>query len=475
MKRKNKKHTSMSRRRFIGTTSCATISSTTLFSSILNLGVTNSLVAGTKASFNHPDDYKALVCILLSGGNDSFNMLVPYDNANYNIYAKTRSNLAIPHNQLLKLGNQRQDGRQFGLHPSMPEVQQLFNNGKLSFISNIGTLVEPMTKLQYLRKQKMVPVGLLSHADQAQQWMTAIPQTRSSKGWGGRMADIIQSGNSNKNISMNISLSGTNIFQVGDNAIEYAIRASTGGSVGINALQSNAPLDKILQGGVSSLLEHQYKDIFKSTFAKKIAHAQHNHLEFSSALSNVSSLQSSFSDNNISANFALIAKTIAARNILGMRRQTFFINFTGWDHHDMVLQNQRSMLATLSKALGEFQNALEELKIADRVTTFTISDFGRTLTSNGNGSDHAWGGNVMIMGDGVNGGKIYGNYPSLALNSNTDIGGAIMIPTTSTDEYFAEIAQWFGIQDGDLEYVLPNINRFYDPKSKDSPIGFMKT
>lgn len=463
----------MSRRKFLGAAPCAAIGSTTFLSSILNLGVANSLAGMSKTNFTGGGDYKAMVCILLSGGNDSFNMLVPRNGNHYAEYANTRSNLALPQGGLLPINFTDQNGKQFGLHPSMPEVQALFNQNKLSFISNIGTLVEPTTKNQYLNGGVQVPVGLLSHADQIQQWQTSIPQTRSSKGWGGRMADILQAGNSNQNISMNISLSGTNIFQVGNNATEYAIRASAGGSVGINVYEGNSTLDMALKSGTESLLAQQYQDIFKSTFANKINDSQANHEEFSTAIQQAPILNTSFSDNAVSANMELIARTIAVRDTLNVNRQTFFINFGGWDHHDEVLDNQVAMLSVVSKALAEFQTAMEELGLADCVTTFTMSDFGRTLTSNGNGSDHAWGGNVMVMGDSVNGGQIFGEYPSLALNGNDDIGGAILLPTISTDEYFAELSKWFGVPNGDLNYVLPNIGNFYDPNSADLPIGFM--
>ncbi|MEO0877093.1 MAG: DUF1501 domain-containing protein, partial [Bacteroidota bacterium] len=350
---------------------------------------------------------------------------------------------------------------------------QLFNSNKLSFICNIGTLVEPTTKSQYLNGSVSVPVGLLSHADQIQQWQTSIPQTRSSKGWGGRMADILQAGNDNQNISMNISLSGTNIFQVGNNATEYAIRAAAGGSVGIRVLEGSSPLNNALRSGAESLLAQQYQDIFKSTFADKINDSQANHEEFSAAISTAPGLTTQFSNNPVSANMEMIAKTIAVRDTLGVNRQTFFVNFGGWDHHDGVLDNQTAMLGVVSKALAEFQAAMEELGVADCVTTFTASDFGRTLTSNGNGSDHAWGGNVMVMGDSVNGGQIFGEYPSLALGGADDVGGAILLPTLSTDEYFAELSRWFGVSSGDLSYVLPNIDHFYDPSSSSLPIGFM--
>lgn len=463
----------MSRRSFLGTASCAAMGSTTFLTSLLNLSVANALAGMSQPSISANGDYKAMVCILLAGGNDSFNMLVPRNGSNYTEYANTRSNLALPQGDLLPLDFTDGNGKQFGLHPSMPEVQTLFNDNKLAFISNVGTLVEPTTKAQYLNSSVPIPVGLLSHADQIQQWQTSIPQTRSSKGWGGRMADILQAGNSNQNISMNISLSGTNIFQVGNNSTEYAIRASAGGSVGINVLEGTSALDMALKSGAESLLAQQYQDVFKSSFTDKINDSQANHEQFSFAINQAPSLSTAFSDNAVSANMELIAKTIAVRDTLNVNRQTFFITFGGWDHHDGVLDNQTAMLSVVSKALSEFQSALEELGVADCVTTFTASDFGRTLTSNGNGSDHAWGGNVMVMGDSVNGGQIYGEYPSLALGGNDDIGGAILLPSISTDEYFAELSKWFGVENGDMSYVLPNIGNFYDPNSSELPIGFM--
>lgn len=473
MHNKNHHKGGMSRRKFLGTASCAAIGSTTFLSSILNLGLANSLSGMSSPSITSGEDYKALVCILLAGGNDSFNMLVPRTGNHYTEYANTRSNLALPKGDLLPLQFTDHNGKQFGVHPSMPEVQRLFNTNKLAFISNVGTLVEPTTKAQYRSGGVRLPVGLLSHADQIQQWQTSIPQTRSSKGWGGRMADILQAGNSNRNISMNISLSGTNIFQVGNSATEYAIRASAGGSVGIRVLEGKSPLDQALKSGAESLLAQRYQDVFKSTFREKITHSQANHEEFSAAIGQAPALQTQFSDNPVSANLELIAKTIAVRKVLGVRRQTFFINFGGWDHHDSVLDNQTAMLAVVSKAMAEFQVALEELGLAEGVTTFTASDFGRTLTSNGNGSDHAWGGNVMVMGGSVKGGQIFGEYPSLALGGPDDVGGAILLPTLSTDEYFAELSKWLGVPNGDLSYVLPNIGHFYDPQSEHLPIGFM--
>ena len=319
---------------------------------------------------NPTNDYKALVCILQAGGNDSFNMLLPTGNSAYSEYATTRSNQALAKNSILNLTHTNSGLPSLGVHPSMPEVQQLYNSGRLGFLSNIGTLVQPTSKSQFENGSVSLPLGLFSHADQIQQWQTSVPQSRASSGWGGRMSDILQSMNNNQNISMNISLSGRNIFQSGNTTSEYTI------------------------------------------------------------------------------------------------------TFGGWDHHDELLNTQAGMLSVLSKGLDEFNNAVNELGVADNVTTFSISDFARTLTSNGNGTDHAWGGNVMVMGGKVKGGHTYGNYPSLALNNNLDVGNGVLIPELSTDEYFAELAQWFGVSNTDINTIFPNLSNFYTVGSQ-PPIGFM--
>ena len=460
------------RRRFLGTASCAAIGSTTFFSTLFNLGMANEAAGRTaKSSLNPSNDYKALVCILLAGGNDSFNMLVPTSNTAYNAYSTTRSNQALAQNSLLGLTHLTGGMPSLGVHPSMPEVQSMYNSGRLAFISNVGTLVEPTTKTQFENGGVTLPLGLFSHADQIQQWQTSVPQTRSSSGWGGRMADILQSMNNNQNISMNISLSGRNFFQSGNQSSEYTINPTGTGSIGIEGYNGEDMIDMIRTTAVDNLLEDQYVDIFKKTYADVTRNAQSSHQQFSSAIGGVN-LSTTFSTSRLSQSMQMVAKTIAARNTLDVCRQTFFITFGGWDHHDELLNNQAGMLTVVSKALNEFNNAMNELGMADNVTTFTISDFARTLTSNGNGTDHAWGGNVMVMGGKVNGGRIYGEYPSLALNSNLDVGNGVLIPTLSTDEYFAELAQWYGVSNTDINNIFPNLMNFYSANGQ-PPIGFM--
>ena len=460
------------RRRFLGTASCAAIGSTTFFSTLFNLGMANEAAGrSAKNSLNPSNDYKALVCILLAGGNDSFNMLVPTSNTAYNAYSNTRSNQALAQNSLLGLSHLAGGMPSLGVHPSMPEVQSMYNSGRLAFISNVGTLVEPTTKTQFENGGVTLPLGLFSHADQIQQWQTSVPQTRSSSGWGGRMADILQSMNNNQNISMNISLSGRNFFQSGNQSSEYTINPTGTGSIGIEGYNGDDMIDMIRTTAVDNLLEDQYVDIFKKTYADVTRNAQSSHQQFSSAIGGVN-LSTTFSTSRLSQSMQMVAKTIAARNTLDVCRQTFFITFGGWDHHDELLNNQAGMLTVVSKALNEFNNAMNELGMANNVTTFTISDFARTLTSNGNGTDHAWGGNVMVMGGKVNGGRVYGEYPSLALNSSLDVGNGVLIPTLSTDEYFAELAQWYGVSNSDINNIFPNLMNFYSANGQ-PPIGFM--
>ncbi|MEO1652452.1 MAG: DUF1501 domain-containing protein [Bacteroidota bacterium] len=461
------------RRSFIGTASCASLGMATFFSTFFDLHKVNAAVANKTKSHQPPGDYRALVCILLAGGNDSYNMLIPKGASEYAEYSVTRSNLAIPNNQILDINPATYNAQQLGLHPSMPEVQQLFGQGKLAFLANVGTMIEPTTKQMIYSDQAKLPLGLFSHADQIQQWQTSLPNSRSAIGWGGRLADILAAANSNQNLSMNVSLAGNNVFQAGNQTIAYSIEPSGTGSIGINGFDNDEdPFQMIKSNATKSLLEQTYQDIFKKTYARTINQSQASHEQFSSAIGGVD-LNTRFSNNYVSQSMQMIAKTIASRQSLGMQKQTFFLTFGGWDHHDEVLNAQKNMLPVVSKALDEFYKATVELGVADQVTTFTISDFARTLTSNGNGTDHAWGGNVMVMGDAVKGGEIYGQYPSLALRNNLDLGNGVLVPTTSTDEYFAELALWFGLSKSDLPLVLPNLANFYNINGSANPIGFM--
>ena len=460
----------MNRRKFLGQLSCATLGYTTLYSSLINLRAINAAALADSATAA-AGGYKALVCVLLSGGNDSYNMLVPTEQTHYRTYQTTRSNLAIPRNDLLNLHSPHTGTGNFGIHPGMSEVKSLFDQEKIAFISNVGTLVEPTTRDQFYSGNHPLPLGLMSHADQIQQWQTGLPHQRSGTGWGGRVAELVQSMNSNQKISMNISLSETNVFQQGNEILEYAI--SPYGTTGIYGDDSTWDLDILQHAAMNKMLDQQYQDIYKQTYVNTIKTSLSATREFQDTMNNAPELVSEFSDNYLSRSFQMIARVISAQADLGFERQIFFVNFGGWDHHDAVLDSQAEMLPILSRALGEFQTALGEINKEQEVTTFTISDFARTLTSNGDGTDHAWGGHTIVMGGDVKGGRIYGDYPSLELQNPLDLGNGIMIPTTSADQYFAELALWFGVSRSDAMDIFPYLHNFYNPQSGGQPLGFL--
>ena len=275
---------------------------------------------------------------------------------------------------------------------------------------------------------------------------------------------------------MNISLSGSNIFQAGQSVFEYAITPT--GAVALSGYDSgwsaNDPIaTKARSAAVDSQLAQQYSNLLMQAFANDKRSALDAYGVFAGATSGALPSGATFPSTPLGPELQMIAKTIAGRNGLGVTRQTFFVQLGGWDHHDDVIGNQAAMLPYVSSAVGAFYNALTLLGIQNQVTLFTASDFGRTLTSNGKGSDHAWAGNHFVVGGGVNGKRIYGQYPSLYLDNPVDVGRGRLIPTTSADEYFAEMALWLGVSKTNLPLVLPNIGNFYDTSSSSPPLGFL--
>jgi len=245
----------LSRRKFVGQVSCAALGYTSIMNSLIHLKGINALAASS--SMMDPQ-YKALVCLMLSGGNDSYNMIVPMGNKEYNDYAKTRSNLALPKSELLPIQVNNTPGRTFGLHPALKGCQQMHEDGKMVFVSNVGTLLEPTTKDGFYNNSVKLPLGLLSHSDQSIQWQSSLADKRSTSGWGGRMSDLIHDMNSATEISMNISLAGTNLYQTGNETIEFAIDPRYG-SIGISGYRPDNTYDQfniLRTSAIDTLLEH---------------------------------------------------------------------------------------------------------------------------------------------------------------------------------------------------------------------------
>lgn len=465
----------ISRRLFLGKGACGAMSSLGVLNTILQLRMTGNAVAQTGAA----SDYKALVCVFLTGGNDSFNMLVPTTASEHLHYAASRSNLALPlpgrAGGVLPLTSLNTPGRSFGLHPAMPQLQGLFNAGDAGFVANVGTLVEPVgTVAEYNSGDFELPKALFSHNNQQMEWQTSLPQSLLAfDGWAGRMADIVNIQNDpSATVPMSISLSGNNIMQTGNEVFQYVITEN--GSVGLTGNGVSGSVEGHRAGAVSSMMEQTYRTVLERAYAEGTTRSFGTHEAFSAATEGVASA-SAFPNTTLAKQLEMISKTIKAGPSLGHKRQIFFVALNGFDHHGELLEAHNDRLGVLDGALAAFQTEMNGSGLSEQVSLFTSSEFARTIRSNGRGTDHGWGGNQIVMGGAVQGSRIYGNYPSsLLLGTGQDVGtNGRLLPSTSCDLYFAELAKWFGVSGSDLETVLPNISNFYSPTSSEPPLGFL--
>jgi uncharacterized protein (DUF1501 family) len=447
------------RRTFIRQAACAALGTTGLLSTIWDLRKVNAAAA--------IGDYKALVCLFLYGGNDANNVLIPNDTSNYQIYAAARGSLAVPRPSLRPLTIQAGDGRQYGFHPNLPELANLFNQGKLTMIANVGTLVAPTTRADYINGTAAVPDNLFSHEDQAVQWMTSVPDRGDIRtGWGGRAGDLLASLNGNSKVSLALSIAGTNTFEVGNNVIPYLI--SPDGSLGLRGIGSDNPNEAIRIQGFKNLLALSHNNLFEAAYADTMSRSIAENEILTSALNGVTPLHTPFPDTDLGRQLAMVARLISARSNLSMQRQIFFCAVGGYDTHGDQMAAQSGLLTELSAAMAAFYSATVELGVDQSVTTFSASDFGRTLPSNGGGSDHGWGSHQFVMGGAVRGNQLYGTFPTLAVDGPDDTEDGRWIPTTSVDEFSATLARWFGVSGTDMSTVFPNIGRFAHPN-----LGFL--
>jgi len=457
----------ISRRDFLRTSSAAAAAAA--FASTPGLAYTQ--VIGTAAPFN---DYRALVCVFLHGGNDSFNMLVPNTGPEYDIYTASRQNLSIAKEELLPINpvSLTPGSEAFGLHPMMSRMQALFEAGNAAFVANVGPLVEPTTKIEYQNQSVILPSQLFSHNDQQAQWNSLKGANTSKTGWAGRMADLIRSNVANQKMATNASLYGTSLFQSADETIAYVM-----GQTGPLQFEgfSTDPDDILFDQRLAfqRVVEAQYDSIYERGFADIQARAIDAADSVSMAIQDAQAsgaISTVFPTTPLGRQLETVAKLIYSRSQLDMQRQIFFVGIGGFDSHDNQNLDQPDLLGGISESIAAFYDATLEIGVSDSVTTFTQSDFGRTLTSNGDGTDHAWGGNQVVVGGAVNGRDIYGNYPVLEIGGAEDVGGGRMIPSTSADQYAATLAKWFGIPDIDLDVVAPNLGNFAE-----RDLGFMIT
>lgn len=411
---------------------------------------------GEAAAATAPSDYKALVCVFLYGGNDYGNTLVPYDQASYDAYAAIRQALATPRDQLtatalgLNVG-----GRQMALAPQLGKLKSLWDSGRLGIQLNVGTLIQPTTLAQYQAQNVPLPPKLFSHNDQQSVWQSNSPEGATS-GWGGRMGDLFLGGNGTSTFTC-INASGNAVFMSGKQAVQYQV--STSGAVPINGilkpLYGSQACADALRGLITAADRTHWMEAELNRVVARSVSAQGT---ISAALAGLPALATPFdTTSSLSNQLLMVAKLIAVRQALGATRQVFFVSLGGFDLHDFLVAEHPGLLTAVNDALASFYAATVELGVASQVTAFTASDFGRTLTSNGDGSDHGWGSHHFVLGGAVQGGKYWGTLPSVSVNGPDDVGQGRLLPTTSVDQLGATLATWMGVAASDLPSVLPRI------------------
>ncbi|MCK5829829.1 MAG: DUF1501 domain-containing protein [Methylococcales bacterium] len=469
-----KKKFNQNRRSFIQNLALFTGGSAML-STYGNLQLMQSALAAPN-SYSGLTDNKSLVCVFLLGGNDALNTLVPYKNTEYNKYAAARESMAIARNQLLPI-----NGNNHGFHPSLPDLRDLYNEGTLAVANNVGNLFEPVTSQAYFdylagsNPGLNIPPDLFSHSHQTEIWQTNLAPKPGSihPGWGGAINDLLFSANSNPNTPSAFTIAGNNLWQAGVNTRSFGI--SPGADIDDFNDFTNAtwpPHQSSRHDAWNKILNLPRTDILQLQAAKSFKDTQTRAGALRDAFRQAPSFTTPFNDrNSLALQLRSVAKMIAARDSLGLKRQTFFVSLGPFDTHGNQLMAHSQLLSTLNEALVSFQQSLVELRLQDSVTTFTASEFGRTLTSNGKGTDHAWATDYMVMGGAVDGGKMHGDpiqysgqpigqHISENLFSAQDIGSGRFIPKYSTDQYGATLAKWMGINDTDLGTIFPNLNNF---------------
>ena len=449
----------------------------------------NLAAMGEAAAFN-AGDYKALVCVFLYGGNDYANACVTYDDPSYAKYSTIRAagagtvagSIVIPKASLgatlLTPKTPLPNGRQYALHPSMAGLATLFNAGQAAVQLNVGPLVMPLTKAEYFAGKLAKPSKLFSHNDQ-QSTQQSLGVEGSTVGWGGSLGDIALSSNG-ASLFTNISVTGNSVFLAGRSAAQY--QCSTAGAVAVRATQDTTFYEPAMRAAFTQMIQqprtHQLENEYNKIMARSIAAEG----RVTSSLSGVS-LKTEFSaTSTLASQLKMVAQLIGARNALGVKRQVFMVSLGGFDLHDNLVAKQAGLLAQVSDAISAFYKATAELGVADKVTTFTASDFGRTLTSNGDGTDHGWGGHHLVVGGSVKGSAFYGTAPPVTVTDTSapddqwHVGQGRLLPSTSVDQFGATLATWFGVADTEQNQIFPNLKNFGNVGGRaDYPVnlGFM--
>ncbi|MGH8051331.1 MAG: DUF1501 domain-containing protein [Arenimonas sp.] len=445
-------------------------------------GIAAAANMGTKAATPIPNDYRAMVCFFLFGGNDAANTIIPYDQTTYNQYLIAREgSLSRPfgitrlRSDLLPItAASVNDGRQLAFPKEMASLKRLYDKGKAAVMTNVGVLAQPTSKTQYNTAGFELPPQLFSHSDHQRFWQLGAPNYTTRTGWAGRMGDLLAAGN-NSNVSMCISVAGNNTWQVGNAVLPYPINSEYGAPEFWSSWNTNrmTAMNNLNLQTRTNLLEKQAARVYNRSISAQI--------DMDEALNYSLTLENFFPKNPVGFNagmvgeyndvmqqFQMVARLIAAREVLGHKRQIFFVSLGGFDNHDSLAEHP-DRLKIIADGMAAFYQATVALGVDQNVTTFTGSDFGRPLKSNGTGADHGWGAHHFVVGGSVRGGNVYGKFPQMVINGPDALDNqGHLLPSTSVDEYAATLANWFGVSSTDMPIVIPNIARFAQ-----ADMGFM--
>ena len=461
-----------SRRQFLRTASMASMAGLYASPFLFELNSVAAMAQGSGAS-----DYRALVCVFLQGGNDGHGTVIATDPDSYAAFSQARSGapgLAYPLSQLLPIvPRTQQGGRTFALNPSLGGLQNLFNAGRAAVVANVGTLIAPATKTQVMSNSVPLPASLYSHFDQTAAWQAIASNGGSAEhiGWGGSVADLIESMGMNSNSMFTcISTAGISLFLSGQSS--YQLNVTSAGPIPIGGLAQPLFGQAAGTNALSSILTADEANLFAKEYQVVINRSNQAQEQLSTAMlpagatgipnppQYLDPTTNKLTDNPLATALQTVARIIGGRSGLGVSRQIFYVQLGSFDTHNNQAQLHATLLTQLGQALEYFDGLMTAAGIGDQVTNFKASDFGRTLTSNSNGTDHGWGSHHFVVGGAVQGQDMYGPYPVVGANQANDAGAGRLIPTISVDEYAATLARWFGLSDGQIRQILPNLGNF---------------
>jgi uncharacterized protein (DUF1501 family) len=402
------------------------------------------------------EDYRALVCVFMYGGNDNHNTVVPYDKATHDQYAAIRTSIALPRADLAATeivpANAWTADRQMALHPALAPLKTLFDAGHLAVAMNLGTLTREGTTLADYKAGRGLPPKLFSHNDQQSVWQSSLAEGAAT-GWGGRMADLLAASNGDAVTFTSISAAGNAVFMSGKDVVQYQV--SSGGSIQINPVFGSAAstdaVKRLMQRTSTHLFEEDHAVIARRSIAADA--------KVRTALTGIA--EPTFPPTGLGSQLKIVARLIAARQALGVKRQVFFVSQGGFDNHDSLIEKHPELLGNVAGAMSDFYAATVAMGVQDLVTTFTGADFGRTLANNGDGSDHGWGSHHFVLGGAVKPRTWVGALPAMSVAEGADnVGGGRLLPAIGVDQHAATLARWMGVRDDQMSAVLPNIGEY---------------